>query len=195
MFVLVHRHGSAFAGDLDRDDLFGEIARRCRLGRALLRAQREGVLVGARDLILLGHVLAGLRHGVDAVLRLEQRIDETPAQGRVVDLGPALERLLRFSHDEGRARHRFHAAGDGELRLAAADGTRRVADGVEPRRAQAIDGHAGNGVGQARQQQRHARHVAAVLAGLIGAAEHDLVEGRPVELGMTLYKSLDRQRG
>ena len=126
------------------DDLLGEIARRHRLAGALLRAQREGVLVGARDLVLLGHVLAGLRHRVDAVLRLHQRIDEAPAERGVMDFGAALERLLRLAHDQRRARHRFDAAGDGKLGLAAADGARGIADGVEAGGAQPVDGQAGN---------------------------------------------------
>src|SRR5204862_1878857 len=96
---------------------------------ALLRAQREGVLVGARDLVVLGHVLAGLRHGVDAVLRLEYGIDEPPAERGVVDFAAALERLLRLAHDQRRPRHRFDAAGNRKLRLAAADSARDIADG------------------------------------------------------------------
>jgi hypothetical protein len=40
--------------------------------RALLRADRHRVLVGARHLEFLGDVLAGLRHRIDAVLRLHQ---------------------------------------------------------------------------------------------------------------------------
>ena len=67
VLVLLDRDGPALARDLDRDDLFGEIARRHRLAGALLRAQRKSVLGGARDLVFLGHVLAGLRHGIDAV--------------------------------------------------------------------------------------------------------------------------------
>ena len=195
VFVLRNGHRTTLGRDLDRDDLVGEIARRQRLGGALLRAQREAVLISARDLVFLGHVLSGLGHGVDAVLRLEQRIDEPPAQRRVVDLGAPLESLLCLSHDQGRARHRFDAPGDGKFRLAAADGARRIADGVEPGRTQPIERHARNGLGQTRQQQRHARHVAAVLAGLIGAAKHDLVQRQPVHLGMALDQRLDRRRG
>src|SRR5246127_4789557 len=45
------------------------------------------------------------------------------------------------------------------------------AAGIEPRSAKAVEGLAGNLVRQAREQQRHPRHVAVVLAGLVGAAE------------------------
>ena len=107
MLVLVDGHRSGLAaGHGDRNDLFGEIARRDRLAGALLRADRERVLVGARDLELLGDVLAGLAHGIDAVLRLHHRIDEAPADGGVVDLGRAREGFRRLAHHERRARHR-----------------------------------------------------------------------------------------
>src|ERR1043166_4732412 len=85
MLVLVDYDWSGLAARrLDRDDLLGEISARDRLAGALLGAPREGVLIGAGDLKLLGHVLAGLRHGVDAVLRLHHWIDEAPADRGVV---------------------------------------------------------------------------------------------------------------
>src|ERR1700679_2123495 len=46
---------------------------------------------------------------------------------------------------------------------------------------------------QARQQQRHPRHVAVVLAGLIGTAEIDFIDLRPVELGVARHQGLDRR--
>jgi len=52
----------------------------------LLRADRERVLIGARHLEFLGDVLAGLGHRIDAILRLHQRVNEAPADGRVVDI-------------------------------------------------------------------------------------------------------------
>ena len=53
--------------NLDRDDLGGEPAVGLRRGGFLLAAQREGVLVLAADLELLGDILAGARHGVVAI--------------------------------------------------------------------------------------------------------------------------------
>ncbi len=53
--------------DLDRDDLRREAAVGLRGRGLLLAAQREGVLVRAADLELLGDILAGARHGVVAV--------------------------------------------------------------------------------------------------------------------------------
>src|SRR6266540_342685 len=49
--------------DLERDDLRVEAARVHRLGGALVRAQREGVLLLAADAVALGHHLAGQAHG------------------------------------------------------------------------------------------------------------------------------------
>ena len=50
-------------------------------------------------------------------------------------------------------------------------------------------------VRQSGQQQRHARDVAIVFAGLIGAAEEDFVEPRPVGLGVAGNQRLDWNRG
>ena len=196
MLVLVDGDRPRFAAwRRDRHDLFGEIAGGDSLAGALLRAQREGVLIGARDLEFLGDVLAGLGHRVDAVLRFEHRIDEAPAERGVVDFRRAGECLAGLAHDEGRARHRFDAARDGEVHFAAADGARGVADRIEPGGAQPVDSDAGDFVGQAGQQQRHAGDIAVVLAGLIGAAENDFVEPRPVGLGVAGNQRLDRNRG
>src|SRR5512141_547839 len=110
MLVLVDFHRLALAtSNLDRNDFPGEIARSNGLAGALLRPDGESVLVGTADLEFLGDVLAGLRHGIDAVLLLHQRIDETPADGGVEDLDRARERFLCLALDERRPRHRFDA--------------------------------------------------------------------------------------
>ncbi len=63
-----------------------------------------------------------------------------------------------------------------------------------PERAEPVEREAGNRFRQARQQQRHARDVAVVLAGLVGAAEIDFIDRGPVELGMPRHQRLDRRR-
>ena len=70
---------------------------------------------------------------------------------------------------------------------------RRGGDRFHARGAQAVDGRAGNGLGQAREQERHAREVAIVLARLIGAAEKDLVDFLG-EARMAAHELADRQR-
>src|SRR3569623_118421 len=49
-----------------------------------------------------------------------------------------------------------------------------------------------HGFGQAREQQRHARDVAIVLAGLVGAAEIDVVELLPIRLRIARHQRLER---
>src|SRR6516164_2184099 len=68
--------------------------------------------------------------------------------------------------------------------ISPADGASSRADRIKARGAKPIDGLAGNRLRQARKQERHPRDVAVVLAGLVGAAEIDFVERRPVELRM-----------
>ncbi|MNO42298.1 hypothetical protein D3C76_324870 [compost metagenome] len=87
--------GRAFAlGDLDRHDLPCQPAPGLGGGRLVLAAQGESVLVFARNTELRGDILGGLGHRVDAVLRLHQFIDETPADGGVEQLGATAEGLL-----------------------------------------------------------------------------------------------------
>src|SRR5262249_41217206 len=87
------------------------------------------------------------------------------------------------------------AAGDRKVDLAAADPARGIADGVEAGGAEPVDGDTRDRIGDAREQERHARDVAVVLAGLVGAAEHDLVEHGPVDLAVALEERPDRNRG
>src|SRR4029077_5942046 len=82
--------------DLNRPQFIGEEITSVGGGGALLAAQRKTILVGAPDVELCGHVLAGLRHGVDSVELLEARIDEAPADRAVVDRGGAAERRIRL---------------------------------------------------------------------------------------------------
>ena len=53
-----------------------------------------------------------------------------------------------------------------------------VAHRLEARAAEAIHGDRRDLVRQAREQHRHARDVAVVLAGLVGRAEDDLIDAR-----------------
>src|SRR5690606_35157812 len=92
-----------------------------RGGGALLTAQRKAVLILAAHMELLGHVLAGLRHGVHAVLRAQALVDEAPADRRIENFRLAAESDVRFRYHERRARHRFHAACDDDTALPTTD--------------------------------------------------------------------------
>ena len=68
MLVPRHRHGLAFLlRHAHRHDLFRQPAGGDRRLGALLRAQREGILVGPPDDEVCGDVLRRLRHRIDAV--------------------------------------------------------------------------------------------------------------------------------
>ena len=82
-----------------------------------------------------------------------------------------------LGQDHRRARHRLDPARHDEVGLAGADLLGRRGDGLQAAGAQAVDGVARHLVRQAGQQRGHARDVAVVLAGLVGGAEDDLVDG------------------
>ena len=166
---------------------------RAALG-ALLAPQRVGVLVLARDPVLAGQVLRRLGHRVDPVPRLDHRVHEAPAERRVLELLVPAEGRAGLPQHVGRAGHALDPPGQHQLRLAEADGARRLADGLEPGRAEPVDGDAGHRVRQAGEEHGHAGDVPVVLAGLVGAAEDHLVERAPVHAREPLHQRGDRHR-
>ena len=180
--------------NLHRHELAREEAAPGSRRRALLTAQREAVLIRARDVELRGDVLAGLRHGVDAEAFLQARIDETPADGGVEDLGVAAEGTVRLRHHEWRARHRFDAPGDRELHLAGTDRAGGDRHRIEPGAAEAIDRGPRHRYRQSREQPRHASDVAVVLARLVGAAEEHLLDCGRIERRLALEERRDGDR-
>src|SRR5207245_4754256 len=159
-----------------RDDLFGKASRLLRGDRALVAAEREGVLVLARILVLLGHSLGRLPHLQGAVHRGHLRIDEAPPQRGVVDrLRSARKTCGRLGHDPGRAGHALDAARDHDLGAARLDLAGRGDGRLHTRAAKTVYGLAGDFDWKAREQKRHPSDVAVVLAGLVGAAEDDVL--------------------
>ena len=147
--------------------------------------RREGVLVLAADPVALGDVLAGLAHrlGRDAQLG-HPRVDEAPAQRRVVHrLLAARQAALGLADHPGRPAHRLDPAGEVEVALAELDRAGGGVDRLQARGAEAVDGRPGDAAGQAGEQRRHPRHVAVVLARLVGGAEVDVGDPLGVDAG------------
>ena len=160
-----------------RHELVGEAARLVRLGPAPLRAQRERVLVLARDAPPLGHVLARLPHRLARVALLVARVDEAPAERRVVERAVAAGvRRVGLRGHERRPRHRLDAARDEEVAVAGDHGVAGADDRRQARRAEPVDGDAADRLGQAGEQRGKAGHVAVVLAGLVRAAEPHVLD-------------------
>ena len=141
-----------------------------------LGAERELVAVLARELIVARQVVGRLRHGVGAEQALDLGVGKARAEGRIEHLEVLAEGLLGLADHERRPRHALDAAGDADVGLAAGDGVRGRGERVEPRSAQTIVHRAGSLDRQARQQQRVAGDIAAVLAGLGGAADRHVVD-------------------
>jgi hypothetical protein len=84
--------------------------------------------------------------------------------------------------------------GDHQPRFAGTDGTRCGSERVQPRSAQAIESGARHIDRQAGEQAGHARDVAVVLPGLVGAAEQNLVDGGPVHGRVACDQGAQRDR-
>ena len=164
--------------------------------RALVAAQAEGVLVLAADPVALGYVLAGLAHrlGRDPELG-HPRVDHPPAEGGVVHrLRAAGEAALGLLDHPRRPAHRLDPAGQVEVALAELDRAGGGVDRLQARGAEAVDGRTGNARRQPGEQRRHPRHVAVVLARLVGGAEVDV--GDPLRVDpAALDRGADRVGG
>ena len=107
---------------------------------------------------------------------LDLRIGEAGAERGIEHLEVLAEGLLGLADDERRARHALDAAGDAHVGLAAGDGVRSADERIEARAAQPVVHGAWRLDRQAGQQQRVTGDVAAVLAGLDGAADRHVVD-------------------
>ena len=122
---------------LDRhgDDLLGQAAVVGGGERALVRAQRPAVHVGARDLELVADLGRLLEH-----LLAGEGVREAVVDHRVERLGVAhAEAEARVREQVGRLRHRLHAAADADLHVARADRLVEQADRADARRADLVD--------------------------------------------------------
>ena len=79
------------------------------------------------------------------------------------------ERALGLGYGIRGAAHGLDTPAHVDVGLPEHHGPRGVRHRLEARAAQAVDGSARGGLGETREQERHARHVAVVLPGLVGA--------------------------
>ena len=165
-----------------------------RLQRIRLRAQRHFVLRFTPDFELIGDVLSGLGHGVNAVFFFHQFVDEAPADGGVVHRVVATKRAVHFWHHKRRTAHALHATGNHHVRLARADRSRRCPDRIQTGATQAIDRRPRHLNGQAREQRGHVRNVSIVFACLIGATIEHVSHQRPIDAGVARHQRPDRNR-
>ena len=92
------------------------------------------------------------------------------------------------------ARDRLDAGGDEDVALAGTNRVRGHANGLQRRRAVAIDGDAGD-VGQTGEQRRDARDVETRLAGRLTAADDEVFDALGVEFGQLGEDGANDERG
>ena len=151
--------------------------------RALVALDGERVLLLARDLVAVGEDLGRLAQG-DRPLLGHVRVDHPPPERRGVQrLVAGGEALGRLEQHPRCAAHRLHPADHGQRGVAGLDRAAGLDRRLQAAAAQAVDGHARHGGGQAGQQDGHARDVAVLLAGAVGVAEEDVVDQVGVDVG------------
>jgi hypothetical protein len=96
-------------------------------------------------------------------------------------LRAAGQAALGLADDPGGAAHRLDPATEVEVALAELDRAGGAVDRLQARGTEAVDGGAGDGVGEAGQQRRHPRHVAVVLTRLVGGTEVDVGDALGVD--------------
>jgi len=157
VFVSVEHDAALLLHDFQRQDFILELAGFLRGFRFQLRLQRELVLLGARDLVFLGHVFG---RGAHVVLVVD--VPQAVHDHRVDRLEVAhAEAVARTVDDVRRGAHVFLAAGDDDLGVACLQRLRRQVGGFQAGAADMVDGEAGNGIRQARLDDRLARRVLA----------------------------------
>ena len=112
-----------------------------------------------------------------------------------MDLRRPRIRCLRLGLHERRPAHALDASGDHQVGVSGDDRAGRVTHRIQAGGAQAVERDPRDLHRQSRQQRRHPCHVAVVLAGLVGAAEHDVVDGGPVNLRVPRCQLADDMRG
>ena len=147
---------------------FGEVAVGPGLGGAVVRL--GGVRV---DVVAAPALDRGDQVGADA-LRHEAGLERG---GRVGRPGAAVGAHRHPAH-------RLDAAGEDQVLEAAADAGRGLVDGLEAGGAEAVELHAGDGLGVAGLERGGLGDVAALLADRRDHAEHDVVDARRVERGV-----------
>ena len=148
---------------------------------AALAFQGKGVLRLAADFApgdFPGHahlidVFGRFAHGFQGEQRLHFGVGVAPAQGGVVagDVAGRPPGAGIFGEGVRRAAHAFHASGNKNVPFTGGNSAGSLVNGTETAGTEAVKGDARYVVGQSGQQGGHARHVAVILAGLVGAAK------------------------
>ena len=131
MFIRVENNGTTFSpGHGNLDDFLGQSSVFLRCGCFRLAPEGKPVLVFPADAKIARHIFSGLGHGIDSVLFLHQRVDETPADGGIIHLCRAGKACFRLTYDKRGAGHTLDSACDDQVRLTGLYGLGRNPDSI-----------------------------------------------------------------
>ena len=151
---------------------------------APMALEREGVLPLASDAPALGDVLRGLAHRVRVVHLGELRVDEPPAERRVLELArSAVPGVLGLGHHVRRPRHRFDAAATKTSPSPTAIAWAAALIACRPEPHSRLTVWPATSTGKPARSAAIRATFAVVLACLIGAAEDDVLDDRGVDAG------------
>src|SRR5712692_1425037 len=161
--------------------------------RLLMAFERPPVLILPADAITAGDLLRGLAEANGPVL-LELGVDHPPPERGVIHgLAAARELSLGLFQDVGSAGHALDAPGEKAGAVPGLNFPGGRHHRLHAGAAQPVNGGRRNLDRQPGQQHRHPRHVAVVLARLVGVAEIDVLDGRGIQL-VALHRLADDQR-
>ena len=122
----------------------------------------------------------------------EARVGEPPAKRRVGHLGgPRSQADSALSRTYGARVIDFDAAADEHVAVADRDGVGRGLIACSPDPHSRLTVWPADLDGETGEEQRHPRHVAVVLAGLVRATEDDVLDERRVEAGALDHRAKD----
>jgi hypothetical protein len=143
---------------LHRNDFVLELVGLLGCRHATLRLQRIFVLIFAADLVALGDDIGGVDHRHEDVGRGLQQI--------------RIDRFLRRAAAGNR--NALDAAGDDALGAVGADAVRGHRDGLQSRRAEAVDRHACGRLRQTREQRGLAADIGRAVRAIAEIAVFDI---------------------
>src|SRR6185437_13904931 len=154
----------------------------------LLAPETKEILVLAAYTALLGYVLCGFGHRIDAVRISHGRIDEPPTKSCVLNLLGTIEGACSFPQHIGRSAHTLDAASNHQVGISTTYRTCSQSHRIETGAAEPVHRATAHSIGQPREQRRHPGNIAVIFACLVCAPENDIINALQIDIAVAFHK-------